>query len=95
MFKFQHIIKQAPLQAYCSAITFLSRSNGLRIHFRDQLHSWIKRSRIAWADAPAAKEDFCYVNDIFFSPDSKTLVSGSNVAAVRRWDVVSKKPLRV
>lgn len=80
---------------YSSAITFLPPSNGLRLHFKNQLHPWIKSVRIARADAPTAKEDIDWVSDLFFFPDGTSIASGSNIAAVRQWDVSSKKPSQI
>jgi WD40 repeat protein len=40
-----------------------------------------------------AKDEYNYVNDLAFTPDSRQLVAGSLSPWVRRWDVASRKPL--
>ncbi|KAI1215177.1 vegetative incompatibility protein HET-E-1 [Annulohypoxylon truncatum] len=93
IFKFQNIIKRAPLQTYCAALSFIPPSNELKFQFRSQIHPWIKDVRIAEADVPAAKDEFNYVSDLAFTPDSKQIASGSNFEAVRFWDVATKATL--
>ncbi|KAI0884183.1 vegetative incompatibility protein HET-E-1 [Annulohypoxylon maeteangense] len=93
IFKFQNIIKRAPLQTYCAALSFVPSTNELKFQFRSQMHPWIKGIRIAEADVPAAKDEFNYVSDLAFTPDSKQIASGSNFEAVRFWDVASKTTL--
>ncbi|KAI1458975.1 vegetative incompatibility protein HET-E-1 [Annulohypoxylon moriforme] len=93
IFKFQNIIKRAPLQTYCAALSFIPHSNELKFQFRNQMHPWIKGVRIAEADVPAPKDEFNYVSDLAFTPDSKQIASGSNFEAVRFWDVASMSTL--
>ncbi|KAI1772379.1 vegetative incompatibility protein HET-E-1 [Hypoxylon cercidicola] len=93
IFAFQNIIKQAPLQTYCAALAFIPPTNELKLHFRGQMHPWIKDIRIAGAMIPEAKDDFNYVSDLAFTPDGKQIASGSNFEAVRLWDVATKSKL--
>ncbi|KAI0896280.1 vegetative incompatibility protein HET-E-1 [Annulohypoxylon nitens] len=90
IFKFQNIIKRAPLQTYCAALSFAPSSNELKSQFQSQIHPWIKSIQIAEADVPEAKDEFNYVSDLAFSPDSKKIVSGSNFEAVRSWNIATK-----
>ncbi|PTD07628.1 Vegetative incompatibility protein HET-E-1 [Fusarium culmorum] len=48
----------------------------------------------AEADIPNPRDDFNYVSDLAFTPDSKRIASGSNFEAVRFWDVATKSRLR-
>ncbi|KAJ8123922.1 hypothetical protein ONZ43_g239 [Nemania bipapillata] len=93
LFAFQNIIKQAPLQTYCAALAFIPPTNELKIHFRKQLHPWLKEVRIAEADIPKPKDEFNYVSDLAFTPDSRKIASGSNFEAVRLWDVSTRATL--
>ncbi|OBT66967.1 hypothetical protein VE03_04219 [Pseudogymnoascus sp. 23342-1-I1] len=94
MFNFQNIIKEAPLQIYCAALTFIPPTNELKVHFWKQKHPWIGDARIAEADVPKAKDEFNYVSDLAFTPNGKQIASGSNFEAVRLWDVATKATLR-
>ncbi|KFA80159.1 hypothetical protein S40288_08423 [Stachybotrys chartarum IBT 40288] len=94
IFNFQNIMKQAPLQVYCAALAFIPPTNELKSHFRKQRHPWIEDVRIAEADIPKAKDDFNYVSDLAFTPDSHRLASGSNFEAVRCWNVDTKAVIR-
>ena len=46
MFNFQNIIKQAPLQTYCSALIYVLPTNELKAHFRGRRHLWIEDFRL-------------------------------------------------
>ncbi|CAG9945162.1 unnamed protein product, partial [Clonostachys rosea f. rosea IK726] len=94
IFAFQNVIKQAPLQIYSSALAFIPQTNELKHHFRPQIHPWIRNIQIAEADIPEAKDEFNYVSDLAFTPDSRHLVSGSNFPAARTWDIKTKSTLR-
>jgi WD40 repeat protein len=89
MFTFQSIIKQAPLQTYCAALAFIPPTNELKLHFRNQMHPWIKDIRVAEAITHKAKDEFNYVNDLAFSPDGMQIASGSQILAARLWDVAT------
>ncbi|KAI1089482.1 vegetative incompatibility protein HET-E-1 [Rostrohypoxylon terebratum] len=93
IFKFQNIIKRAPLQTYCAALSFVPSSNELKRQFQSQIHPWIKSIQTAEADVPEAKDEFNYVSDLAFTPDSKKIVSGSNFETVRSWDVATRATL--
>lgn len=87
---FQSIIKLAPLQTYSAALAFVPATNELRAHFRSRLHPWIREAHIAKTTAAGAKDEFAYVNDIAFTPDSKRIASGTNLEVARLWDVGTK-----
>ncbi|KAF9767226.1 hypothetical protein IL306_000228 [Fusarium sp. DS 682] len=94
IFNFQNIFRRAPLQIYCAALAFIPSTNELKVHFRHQRDSWIRDVWVAEADIPKAKDDFNYVSDLAFTPDSRRIASGSNFEAVRFWDVKTKATLR-
>ncbi|KAK3326978.1 WD40-repeat-containing domain protein [Cercophora scortea] len=89
-FAFQSIIKEAPLQTYCAALAFIPSNNELKQQFRHEMHPWIQDIRIAERIAKA-KDEFNYVNDLAFTPDSKRVASGSNPPVVRLWDIATKR----
>ncbi|EKJ71630.1 hypothetical protein FPSE_08076 [Fusarium pseudograminearum CS3096] len=94
MFTFQNIMRNAPLQIYCAALAFIPLTNELRCHFRHQQDSWIQDVWFAEADIPKPRDDFNYVSDLAFTPDSRRIASGSNFEAIRFWDVATKSRLR-
>jgi WD40 repeat protein len=93
MFTFQSIIRDSPLQVYCTALVFLPSTNGLKKHFWKELHPWIRDASIAEADIPKAKDETNYVNDLAFTPDGRQIASGSRDELIRIWDMTSKAPL--
>ncbi|KAI3542637.1 hypothetical protein CSPX01_06842 [Colletotrichum filicis] len=94
IFNYQNIIKQAPLQVYCSALAFIPSTNELKWHFRSQRHPCIENIRIAEANVTKAKDDFNYVSDLSFTLDGRYLASGSNFEAVRLWNVSTRATVR-
>ncbi|KAF5536444.1 NACHT WD40 domain-containing protein [Fusarium phyllophilum] len=66
------------------------------------IHCWLPTATlptledacVAEADAPKAKDEFNYVSDLAFTPDSERIASGSNFEAVRFWDVGSMATLQ-
>ncbi|KAK4219874.1 WD40-repeat-containing domain protein [Rhypophila decipiens] len=94
IFAFQSIIKLAPLQTYSAALVFVPATNELRRHFRGQLHPWIQDVHMAKTTAAKARDEFNYVNDLAFTPDSKKISSGANIEVARLWDVSTKSPVR-
>ncbi|KAJ5722922.1 vegetative incompatibility protein HET-E-1 [Penicillium malachiteum] len=93
IFKFQNIIKQAPLQVYCAALAFVQPTNELKNHFWPLMKPWIGDLRIAEANVPKPKDEFNYVSDLAFTPDSTRIASGSNFQAVRFWDIETKSQI--
>ncbi|KAK4200781.1 WD40-repeat-containing domain protein [Triangularia verruculosa] len=89
LFAFQNVIKHAPLQIYCAALTFVRPTNRLKDHFRSQIHPSIKKVCVTPADTPRVKDEFNFVNDLAFTPDGKQIASGSNTEIARLWNVAS------
>ncbi|RGP58943.1 vegetative incompatibility protein het-e-1 [Fusarium sporotrichioides] len=94
IFTFQSILKQAPLQIYCTALIFIQPNSSLKQHFKSQLYSWIKNLKIAEANVPKAKDELFYVNDLVFTPDSSQVASGSVTGIARLWDTGSSAAIR-
>ncbi|QPC71960.1 hypothetical protein HYE68_002712 [Fusarium pseudograminearum] len=57
-------------------------------------HSLLMDVWFAEADIPKPRDDFNYVSDLAFTPDSRRIASGSNFEAIRFWDVATKSRLR-
>ncbi|KAF5984577.1 vegetative incompatibility protein het-E-1 [Fusarium bulbicola] len=94
IFNFQNIIRQAPSQIHGAALAFIPPTNELKSHFWKERLPILEDACIAEADAPKAKDEFNYVSDLAFTPDSKRIASGSNFEAVRFWDVGSMATLQ-
>ncbi|KIL90265.1 hypothetical protein FAVG1_05995 [Fusarium avenaceum] len=94
IFTFQSILKQAPLQIYCTALIFIQPNSSLKEHFKKQLYPWIKDLKIAEANVPKAKDELFYVNDLVFTPDNKKVASGSVTGIARLWDASTNAALR-
>ena len=92
MYSFLSTIEKRPLQIYCAALVFIRPSNELRHHFWSQVHPRLKNVRIIEATKPEMKDEYNYVNDLSFTPDSLKVASGSLDDWVRIWDVASKAP---
>ncbi|KAH7364004.1 hypothetical protein BKA65DRAFT_389749 [Rhexocercosporidium sp. MPI-PUGE-AT-0058] len=88
------IIKQAPLQVYCSALVFAPEKSIVRKTFEKCIPSWIQRKprvETHWnAMLQTLEGHISRVTSVAFSLDGKQIiVSGSWDTTIRRWDAVT------
>ncbi|KAH6957874.1 quinon protein alcohol dehydrogenase-like superfamily [Ilyonectria sp. MPI-CAGE-AT-0026] len=86
-------IANAPLQAYASALIFSPRLSNTRNVFEKHAPDWLVTTSAIenhWDACQATLEGHSKdVNSVAFSPDSKSIASGSRDGTIKIWDAVT------
>ncbi|KAI1134357.1 WD40 repeat-like protein [Hypoxylon sp. FL0543] len=89
----RHIIQEAPLQVYYSAILFSPATSIIRSLFLEPLGEWIMKFPTVddtWgAELMTLEGHESAVYAVAISPDSKTIISGSRDGTIRFWEVAT------
>ncbi|KAL4902246.1 hypothetical protein BDW74DRAFT_169721 [Aspergillus multicolor] len=84
-----YIARRAPLQLYCSGLTFAPQKSLIRMTFKDDTPFWISRppsTEENWSPELQTHEGHSHeVNCVRFAPDGRTVVSASDDNTIKLW----------
>ncbi|OQE16196.1 hypothetical protein PENSTE_c025G10455 [Penicillium steckii] len=95
--RIRHIVNEAPLQLYCSGLVFAPQMTIVRKQFANDIPFWITQLPKVddeWSEELQTLNGHSGpVISIAFSPDGRTLASGSDDQTLRLWDVTTGQVL--
>jgi WD40 repeat protein len=85
--RFQHILQDAPLQIYFSALVFAPEASIVREAFKDKMRGWMKllsKRKDDWDGCRSVLEGHTAdINAVAFSPDGQLIASASSNTTVQ------------